>query len=126
MTAKILQCCFLFLNMRRFLKEYFNFSPTELRAGYTIGIIFFATILFRIYLKNKPILTQELDPVELIEVYDFIARIQYKEKKVVNESFRPEQQETALHPFEFDPNNISSDKLYEIGLDDFVVKNWIG
>src|SRR6056297_2933384 len=111
--------------MRWFFKEYFTFSSFEVRVCISLGIIILGLLLFRMYYSGTTYMPDEMSPAELVEVYDFIARLEHRKDKVGKSTYVPEVEKEKLNPVYFDPNTVNENLLREIGLNNFIIHNLI-
>ncbi len=111
--------------MRWILKEYFTFSSFEVRVCISLGMIILGLLLFRVYYSEKTYMPDEMSPAELIEVYDFIARLENRKRRVGKSTHISGVEKEKLNPVYFDPNTVNENMLQEIGLNNFVIHNLI-
>ncbi len=111
--------------MKRFLREYFSFSRSELR----IIVILSALIIFSFFLRilmpvpefQKFKLTAE-DQAEIDSFIKSLEKISYEKK----EAFTfPEETGFLPEYRDFDPNIVTTDELEEMGFPEFLSKNLV-
>ena len=111
--------------MKRFLKEYFSFSYSELRVVLILSFMILLTLVLRMKVAKME-LTPEPVPEEMItEVEEFIASMKEIDSSESN-GYVYSKTKTEIFPlFLFDPNKSDDITLKKLGFEDRTVRNII-
>lgn len=111
----------IYLGMRKFFREYFNYSAKEIRPLYYLILILLLSILFRSFMSNY--LSMEYIPdIELLRKNQaFINSL--KLKKHITESKIETLDELRIEYFFFDPNTIEISELRNLGFNERIIAN---
>ncbi len=109
--------------MRRFLKEYFSFSRSEVRILLILSVLIFLSLLMRVFFPDPVFQNYRLTAEDNLAIDEFIRsleKIRYENKEPVEsmskESFFPVYQN-------FNPNTVTTEELKEMGFPEFIMKN---
>jgi competence protein ComEA len=111
--------------MRKFLKEYFSFSRSEIRIIIILSALIFFSLILRIFFPapdfSKFTLTAE-DNIAIDRFIESLEKIEYKKQYI----YTPREKPGHLPQYRvFDPNLVTSQELEEMGFPDFIRKNLI-
>jgi len=111
--------------MRKFLKEYFSFSRSELRIIVIIGVLIVVSYFLRFLIPvpkfNKLKLTAE-DNAVIDSFIQSLEKIEYESKAKSEPWFEPEKLPVFKN---FNPNEITLPELDEMGFPGYIGKNLI-
>jgi competence protein ComEA len=109
--------------MRKFLREYFSFSQSELRVVVILSALILISLLVRLFFHVPDFQNYKLTTEDNMAIDSFIQsleKITYEKEKKYS-SF---EESEPLHPTRnFDPNTITARELEDIGFPDFIKKN---
>lgn len=108
--------------MKRFLKEYFSFSYSEMRVVLILSFLVLTTLVLRLKVEKMELTPESVPEVMITEVEEFIASM---EEKVFSEKNGYEYSELkeSFPLFIFDPNTTNGIKLKKLGFDERTVRN---
>ncbi len=111
--------------MRRFLKEFFSFSRSELRIIVILSGLIFISLFIRVFIPVREFQGFHLTADEQAAVDSFIQsleKISFEKKEI---GFQKEMEEVIPNYKEFDPNQVSSEELEEMGFPEFLGRNLV-
>jgi len=116
------------INMRKFPREYFSFSQSEIRILLILTTLIFISLAIRIFFPVPAFQTFELRPEDNLAIDSFVnslekisypSRPQYEDKEDVSE---PEPKPIYQN---FDPNTVTPEELERMNFPSKIAKNLI-
>ena len=107
--------------MKKIIREYFTFTKKERNGLIVLLIILFTLILIKTYQNNKPvgeIVIFDSDFQAEVDLFEkgLIPKKDNEKKTKGNNKSSKKEWEIPNELFEFNPNNVSSNELIELGL----------
>jgi competence protein ComEA len=109
--------------MRKFLREYFSFSRSELRVVVILSVLILASLLVRLIFPIPDFQNYKLTAEDNMAIDSFIQsleKITYEKEKKYAKYKESEPLPAARN---FNPNDVTASELESMGFPDFVGKN---
>lgn len=117
--------------MRKFIREYFSFSPSEIRAIIILSVLIFISLVVRLFFPIPETQSYRLNQKEQATLDSFmnsLEMITYESDNYLEPSeYQYNSKETEIIPIysSFDPNTISQTELEKMNFPPIIARNLI-